>query len=119
MISPGAVVRDPRGELWVAHSQTDDGRRWKCTRRLPDGRFSCKIIGQGDLVEVTPAPEFEPGLSILVGGELHTVVRDLGGEIELRVPDRSRRLRGGDYLRVPGNTVVIAKSDLVAEGMTP
>ena len=55
---------------------------------------------------------------ILVGGEPHEVLRDLGDTLELRVPERSHRLRGGDHLHVPaGNTINIPKCDLVLEDM--
>ncbi len=97
MISAGAIVVDQRGETWVAHSQTDDGRRCKCVRRFPDGRFSSKSIGQGDLVEVEPASLFEPGLSILHDGEVYDVVQDLGDAVELLTPDRRRLTRAGEH----------------------
>ena len=119
MISPGAIVNCTQTgtTLWVVKGRTNDDR-WRLVRRDTRGRRVARVAGVGDVEEVTPAPEFEPGISILVHGEVHDVLRDLGDALELIVPDRSRRTRAGDYLHEPGdNTVEIPKSELVLEDL--
>ena len=116
-ISPGALVTCRQVEgIWVVKAQADDGR-WRLVRRDDHGRLTGRLAGAGDMTEVEPAPEFEPGISILVGGELHTVVQDHGAEIEARTPERRHRTRGrcsADLLNSRGRSYAPAMDPLRA-----
>jgi hypothetical protein len=68
---------------------------------------------------VTSAPTYAPGQQVKFNDLKHTVSRDLGDSVELIVPSSRRPLRGGGALCVAaGNKCVIAKSNLVLEGLT-
>jgi hypothetical protein len=122
MIAPGAIVRVYlQGDTaWVVRGKTLDGSRWRVTCKDVDApnraALSARVVGEGDIVLIKPAPTYEPGSTITHNGVAHTVARDLGDEIELIVPASRFPTKGGDHLLRPaGNHVTIPKSDLVLE----
>lgn len=121
MIASGAIVRvRRRGDIaFVVHSRGIDGR-WRVVSKATDDRssyaFSSLTVGAGDVIVVKDAPAYEVGAEAEHDGLKHTVSADLGDRVELVAPASRRILNGGGALHIPGgNTVLVAKSDLVLE----
>jgi len=119
-ISPGATVQitGQRG-TWVVAKQTDIDRRWwRCVGKDAAGRTVTRIAGAGDVTLITPARSYTPGSSITLDGVRHEAISDNGDTITLEVPASVYRAQAGINLqRSAGNTIAIAKSDLVLEGL--
>ncbi len=119
MIAPGAIARvRRRGDIaFVVHSRALDGG-WRVMSKAVDGKrrsaFSSLTVGTGDIVVVKDAPAYEVGTEVEHDGLQHTVLADRGGTVTFEVPVSRYRTRGGSYtLIAAGNTITIAKSDLV------
>lgn len=142
-ISPGAIVvfRQTGLVAWVVHSRLADGR-FKCVSEGVDPRgngavFNGRVVGEGDLMVVMPAPSYAVGDAIEQDGKSLIVAADLGDAVECVVPSHSHQLRGGmtyrngtrrgGCVRLPGprtgatlhipggNRVTLAKSDITLE----
>jgi signal peptidase I len=117
VITPGATVRiNHHSGDWVVHSAL--GGRWKCIGRGVVGRdrqaLISRIVGEGDIVVVKPAPTFAPGTTIEHNGVEHTVLADHGDTAELEVPSSRYPLKRGGHLHIAaGNTTTVTKAELV------
>ena len=107
--------------LWAIKCREADGRyRVICRTTTPrwpktHGHFSSsRVVGEGELTLVAPAPVYEAGSTLAHEGVQYTVVADLDEHVELIVPASRRPLRGGGHLHIAaGSTLTLNKADIV------
>ena len=93
MISPGCTCtcRQTGAQLWVVRSAAPNGR-WhlvgKRTDTLGRKRFTSRVAGEGDLVEILAAKTYRVGDVVERHGMRHVVLADDGDD------DRACRARG-------------------------
>ncbi len=123
MISPGSVVRVRRlGDVaWVVHSKMFDNK-WKVVSKAVDGRggamYTSRIVGERYIVPLYDPPIFAVGDSVMHDGMAHTIVAVTDDHVVVRVPERSRSIGRGHYLRLAaGNTLELSLADLVLEDL--
>lgn len=113
--------------LWVAEKPAADHlgefTRFRLTCKQVDsaGRvsYSRRIANITD-VTVTHGPEvYAVGSTITWGGLDHTVLADLGSEVELGVPEHRVKPHGYGVIRIPGtNTRTVSKANLLLAELT-
>jgi hypothetical protein len=95
-------------------------RRWRCACKaiaLSTGaqKFEGITAGEGDLVEIAPAPKYLPGAQVKFNGSTAEVVVDNGDTVTLAIPPKRFCTRAGDHLAIPPSQAVVDKADLVLE----
>jgi hypothetical protein len=122
MITPGAVVSIlRRGDIAYVVVRRDEFHpgRWRCAcKAIARGlapAFEGITAGEGDLVEIVPAPTYSPGAQVKYSGSSVEVIADHGDTVELAIPSQRFRTRAGDHLAVPPSKVTVDKSVLVLE----
>jgi hypothetical protein len=119
MISPGSVVRvwQTANTAWVVVRPWPDGRLYLLTKSVDDAghaSYTARVAGRGDVIEVSPAPVYQPGQTVKHDGIPYEVIVDKGDAVEMLVPQSRFVTAGGSRLKMPaGNHAEIAKSDLV------
>lgn len=116
-VSVGAKVlcRQTGNVHWIVKRQITD-THWQLIAPGDNGHYIGRLAGQGDLVELKPAPVYQVGAVILRGGVEHTVASDDGDAVTFTVGASRFATRGGEYLHIPsGNAATISKSDLALE----
>ena len=123
MISRGRTVtcRQTGTQLWVVRSAAHNGR-WhlvgKRTDTLGRRRFTNRVAGEGDLVEILATKTYRIGNVVERHGKQHLVLSDDGDEITLAVPEDRIPLRGGYTVHVAaGNSTLVSKADLLLEAL--
>ena len=123
MITPGCTCtcRQTGAQLWVVRSAAPNGR-WhlvgKRTDTLGRKRFTNRVAGEGDLVEILAAKTYQIGDVVERHGKRHVVLSDDGDEITLAVPEDRVPLRGGYTVRVAaGNSTLVSKADLLLDAL--
>ena len=110
MLQAGSIVTVHRlgDTAWVIKCREADGLyRVICrttTPRWPKTRghfYRSRVVGEGDLALVAPAPVYEVGTTLEHEGVQYTVAADLDEHVELIVPPSRFRLKRG-ALHVPG-----------------
>ena len=119
MIAVGSTVtcRQTGAQLWVVRSAAPNGR-WhlvgKRTDTLGRRRFTKRVVGNGDVVEILAAKTYRVGDVVEHHGKQHVVLSDDGDEITLATPETRVPHRGGYTVRVAaGNSTLVSKADLV------
>ena len=119
MISSGCICTrwQTGAQLWVVRSAAPNGR-WHLVGKRIDSlgrkRFTSRVAGEGDLVEIFAAKTYGVGDVVERHGLRHVVLADNGDDVELAVPEDRVPLRGGYTVRVAGgNSTLVSKADLL------
>ena len=113
--------------LWVAVEPVSDHlgefTRWRLTCKQVDsaGRiaYSRRIANVNDVTVIHDPEQYAVGDTITWGGLDHLVLRDMGDEVELGVPEHRVKPHGYGVIRIPsGNTRVVSKANLLLAELT-
>ena len=123
MISSGCICTcwQTGAQLWVVRSAAPNGS-WHLVGKRIDSlgrkRFTSRVAGEGDLVEILAAKTYEVGDVVERHGLRHVVLADNGDDVELAVPEDRVPLRGGYTVRVAaGNSTLVSKADLLLDAL--